>query len=56
MVEVFKNEKGEFAFRAKAPNGEIVGGGEGYTTKANCRKGIKALKAALRGRVKDLTK
>jgi len=34
--EVYKDAAGEFRFRLKAPNGEIIAVSEGYTTKANC--------------------
>ena len=32
--EIYKDKKGEFRFRLKAKNGEIIEVGEGYTTKA----------------------
>lgn len=39
--ELFKSEKnGQFYFRLYASNGEIILRSEGYTTKANCKKGI----------------
>jgi len=42
--EIFKDASGEFRFRLKAPNGEIIAISEGYTTKASCLKGIKSVK------------
>lgn len=38
--EIFLAKNNEFYFRLKAGNGEIILGSEGYTTKANCEKGI----------------
>lgn len=38
--EIFSAKNSEFYFRLKAGNGEIILGSEGYTTKANCHKGI----------------
>ncbi|MBU7026706.1 MAG: YegP family protein [Theionarchaea archaeon] len=41
--EVYKDAAGEFRFRLKAPNGEIIAVSEGYTTKANCLNGIESV-------------
>ena len=38
--EIFKNKKGEFQFRLKAGNGEIIATSEGYTSKASCKNVI----------------
>lgn len=38
--EVYQDKAGEFRFRLKAPNGEILIFSEGYTTKNNCLNGI----------------
>jgi uncharacterized protein len=38
--EIFKDKVGEYRFRLKAKNGEIIAVSEGYTTKQNCKKGI----------------
>lgn len=38
--EIKKRANKEFQFNLKASNGEIVLTSEGYTTKANCKKGI----------------
>jgi len=44
MFEIYTNQKnGEFYFRLKARNGEIVLGSEGYTTKAACKNGIESV-------------
>ena len=42
--EIYKDKKGEFRFRLKATNGEIIATGESYPTKAGCQKGIAAIK------------
>ena len=38
--ELYKDNAGEFRFRLKASNGEIIATGEGYKAKAGCLKGI----------------
>ena len=38
--EVYNDKKGEFRFRLKATNGEIIATSEGYKTKASCMNGI----------------
>lgn len=42
--EVYKDKKGEFRFRLKATNGQIIAVGEGYTTLANCLNGVESVK------------
>ena len=42
--ELYLDKKGEFRFRLKARNGEIIAAGEGYTTKQNCLNGIKSIR------------
>ncbi len=42
--EIFKDVAGEFRFRLKAENGEIILASEGYTAKASARKGIDSVK------------
>lgn len=42
--EVYKDKKGEFRFRLKAANGQVVATGEGYASKANCIAGIESIK------------
>ncbi len=45
MFELFQSEKsGEFYFRLKAKNGQIILSSEGYTTKAACQNGIESVK------------
>ena len=42
--EVFKDKSGQYRFRLKAGNGEIIATGEAYTTKAACLNGIESIK------------
>ena len=42
--EVYTDKAGEFRFRLKAKNGEIIAASEGYTAKANCLNGIESVK------------
>ena len=42
--EVYKDKAGEFCFRLKAKNGEIIAVSEGYKAKASCLKGIESVK------------
>jgi len=42
--EIKKRTNGEFQFNLKASNGEIILTSEGYTTKANCKKGIESVR------------
>jgi uncharacterized protein YegP (UPF0339 family) len=47
--ELYKDRKGEFRFRLKSRNGEIVATGESYPTKAGAKKGIAAVQRAAAG-------
>ena len=38
--EVYLDKKGEYRFRLKAINGQIIAVSEGYTAMASCRNGI----------------
>ena len=42
--EVYLDKAGEFRFRLKARNGEIVASSEGYKAKASCMNGIDSIK------------
>ena len=42
--EIYKDKKGEFRFRLKAKNGQIIAVSEGYTAMANCDNGIASVK------------
>ena len=41
--ELYKDKAGEFRFRLKASNGEIIGKSEGYKAKASAKKGIASI-------------
>lgn len=54
--QIFKDAKGEYRFRLKAPNGEIITVSEGYKTKQKCEEGIAAVKKhAPNADVEDIT-
>ena len=38
--EIYADKGGEFRFRLKAKNGQIIAVSEGYTTMAKCKNGI----------------
>ncbi len=42
--EVYADKAGEFRFRLKAKNGEIIAHSEGYKAKAGCLNGIESVK------------
>ena len=42
--EVYTDKSGEFRFRLKARNGEIIAVSEGYKAKASCLNGIESVK------------
>jgi len=42
--EVYEDKSGEFRFRLKATNGEIIAASEGYKTKAACLNGVESVK------------
>jgi uncharacterized protein YegP (UPF0339 family) len=44
IFEVYKNGKGEYRFRLKATNGEVIAVSEGYASKQNCLNGIDSVK------------
>ncbi len=41
--ELYTDKKGEFRFRLKAGNGEIIATSEGYTAKASCKNGVESV-------------
>ena len=41
--EVYKDKRGEYRFRLKAGNGEVIATSEGYKTKAGAENGIKSV-------------
>ena len=42
--ELYADKAGEFRFRLKAKNGEVIAVSEGYKTKASCENGIASVK------------
>ncbi len=42
--EVYTDKAGEYRFRLKATNGQIIATGEGYSAKAGCLNGIESVK------------
>lgn len=42
--EIYTDNAGEFRFRLKAKNGEIIAASEGYKSKASCLNGIESVR------------
>ena len=42
--EMYTDKAGEFRFRLKAKNGQIIAIGEGYKAKAGCKNGIESIR------------
>ncbi len=42
--EMYQDKAGEYRFRLKARNGEIIATSEGYVAKASCENGIESVK------------
>ncbi|MBO5281034.1 MAG: YegP family protein [Clostridia bacterium] len=42
--EIYNDKAGEFRFRLKAKNGEIIAVSEGYASKDSCENGIESVK------------
>ncbi|WP_411822322.1 YegP family protein [Leptospira sp. 'Mane'] len=42
--EIYKDKAGEFRFRLKAGNGEVIATGEGYSSKKACENGIESIR------------
>ena len=54
--EIYQSSNGEYRFRLKAGNGEIIAVSEGYKTKASAKNGIESVqKNAPGAAVDDLT-
>jgi len=53
--ELYKGSSGDFRFRLKAGNGEIIATSEGYTTKAGAQNGIASVKNNADSPTVDLT-
>jgi uncharacterized protein len=55
--EIYKDAKGEFRWRLKATNGQIIAtGGQGYSAKADCKHAIESIqKHAAAATIEDMT-
>ncbi len=42
--EIYQSKNGEYRFRLKAPNGQIIAAGQGYKSKKSCLNGIESVK------------
>ncbi len=42
--ELYTDKRGEYRFRLKARNGEIIATSEGYASKASCENGIESVR------------
>lgn len=42
--EVYQDPQGQFRFRLKAGNGQVIATGEAYTTKKACLNGIESIR------------
>jgi uncharacterized protein YegP (UPF0339 family) len=42
--EIYQDKKGEFRWRLRADNNQVIATGEGYTSKAGCKNGIESVK------------
>ena len=45
--ELYKSKNGEFRFRLKASNGQVIAVGEGYKSKKSCLNGIESIRNCL---------
>ena len=41
--EIYNDKAGEFRFRLKATNGQVIAVSEGYTTMASCKNGVESV-------------
>ena len=42
--EIYKDKGGDYRFRLKASNGQVIASGQGYKSKASCLNGIESIK------------
>lgn len=42
--EIYTDKSGEYRFRLKAANGQVIATGQGYTSKVACLNGIESIK------------
>jgi len=56
QFEITKDTTGEYRFRLRASNGEIIAVSEGYKSKDGCKNGIESVKEnAPKAIIQDLT-
>ncbi len=56
QFEITKDAAGEYRFRLRAPNGEIIAVSESYKSKDGCKNGIASVKEnAPKAVIQDLT-
>jgi uncharacterized protein YegP (UPF0339 family) len=56
QFEITKDAVGEYRFRLRAPNGEIIAVSESYKTKDSCKNGIESVREnAPKAIIQDLT-
>jgi uncharacterized protein YegP (UPF0339 family) len=54
--EIYKDKKGEFRWRLRADNNQVIATGEGYSSKAACKNGIESVKKnAGKAKIEDQT-
>jgi hypothetical protein len=42
--EIYTDKAGEYRFKLKSPNGEVIAVSEGYSSKKSCMNGIESVK------------
>ncbi len=42
--EIYQDAKGDYRFRLKAGNGQVIATGQGYKSKTACLKGIESVR------------
>jgi len=42
--EIYKDKKGDFRFRLRATNGQVIATGQGYKAKKSCLNGIESVR------------
>ena len=47
--EIYQDKAGEYRFRLKARNGQIIGTSEGYVAKGSCENGVESVKKNAEG-------
>ena len=56
QFEIYVDTAGEYRFRLRAPNGEIIAVSESYKSKDSCKNGIESVKEnAPKAVIQDLT-